>query len=87
MHNPMDLGCVYCKRVDQYVMHPDRLNSAKKNCAQIEKELLAIVYGFNKFHQYVYGKKVKAQTDHKPLEALFKKPLFQAPHDVMVTAL
>ena len=22
---------------------------------------------------------VKAQTDHKPLEALFKKPLFQAP--------
>ena len=42
-------------------------------------ELLAIVYGCTKFHQYVYGKKVKVQTDHKPLEALFKKPLFQAP--------
>ena len=46
---------------------------------QIEKELLAIVYGCTKFHQYVYGKKVDVQTDHKPLEALFKKPLFQAP--------
>ena len=53
------------------------LNSAERNYTQIEKELLAIVYGCTKFHQYVYGKKVKVQTDHKPLEALFKKPLFQ----------
>ena len=53
--------------------------SAEKNYVQIEKELLAIVYGCTKFHQYVYGKKVNVQTDHKPLEALFKKPLFQAP--------
>ena len=55
------------------------LNSAERNYAQIEKELLAIVYGCTKFHQYVYGKKVKVQTDHKPLEALFKKTLFPAP--------
>ncbi|KAL9987234.1 hypothetical protein ACROYT_G001505 [Oculina patagonica] len=46
---------------------------------QEEKELLAIVYGCTKCHQYVYGKKVKVQTDHKPLEALSKKPLFQTP--------
>ena len=37
------------------------------------------MYGCTKFHQYVYGKKVRVQTDHKPLEALFRKPLFQAP--------
>ena len=55
------------------------LNSAERNNAQIEKELLAKVYGCTKFHQYVYGKKVKVQTGHKPLEALFKKTLFQAP--------
>ena len=42
------------------------LNSGEKNYAQIGKELLAIVYGCTKFHQYVYGKKVKVQTDHKP---------------------
>ena len=55
------------------------LTAAEKNYAQIEKELLAIAYGCTKFHQYVYGKKVNVQTDNKPLEALFKKSLFQAP--------
>ncbi|KAL9987237.1 hypothetical protein ACROYT_G001509 [Oculina patagonica] len=63
--------------VDQCATHPDHSTLLKKNYAQIEKELLAIVYGCTKCHQYVYGKKVKVQTDHKPLEALFKKPLFQ----------
>ena len=45
------------------------LTSAEKNYAQIEKELLAIVYGCTKFDQYVYGKKVNVHTDHKSLEA------------------
>ena len=58
-------------------MHPDHLTLLKETA--IEKELLAIVYGCTKFHRYVYGTKVKVQTYHKPLEALFKKPLFQAP--------
>ena len=55
------------------------LNSAERNYAQIEKDLPAIVYEYTKFHQYVYGRKVRVETDHKPLEPLFKKPLFQAP--------
>ena len=49
------------------------LASAEKNYAQIEKELLAIVHGCTKFHQYVYDKKVNLQTDYKPLEALLQK--------------
>ena len=47
--------------------------------AQIEKELLAIVYGCEKFHQYLYGRDIKVESDHKPLESIFKKPLHQAP--------
>ena len=54
------------------------MNSAERNYAQIEKEILAIVFGTNKSHQYIYGKQVSVETDHKPLESLFKKPLSKA---------
>ena len=58
------------------------LNSAERNYAQIEKEMLAIVFGTNTFHQYIYGKQVSVETDHKPLESLFKKPLSKAPQRI-----
>ena len=40
------------------------MTDTEKNYAQIEKDLLAICYACHKFHQYVYGKPVKVQTDH-----------------------
>ena len=55
------------------------LTSAEENYAQIEKELLAIVFTCERFHQFVYGRKVTVQSDHKPLEAIMTKPLSQAP--------
>lgn len=55
------------------------LTDAQKRYAQIEKELLAIVYGCEKFHQYIYGKELEVESDHKPLESIFKKSLHQAP--------
>ena len=45
----------------------------------IERELLAIVWGTQKFHTYVYGRRVIVETDHKPLESIFRKPLNDAP--------
>ena len=55
------------------------LNQSEKNYAQIEKELLAIVFGCQKYHQYIYSKTTTVLTDHKPLEFLFKKPLSCVP--------
>ena len=54
------------------------LSSSEVNYAQIEKELLAIVFACSKFHYYIYGFHTKIQSNHKPLEAIFKKPLHQA---------
>ncbi|KAK2705957.1 hypothetical protein QYM36_016094 [Artemia franciscana] len=55
------------------------LTSTEQNYSQIEKELYAILYGCKKFHQFVYGRRIIAHTDHKPLEAILSKPLSQAP--------
>ena len=55
------------------------LNATEQNYAQIEKELYAILFGCTRFHQYIYGRKVKVHSDHKPLEAIMKKSLSAAP--------
>ena len=55
------------------------LTDVESRYTQIEKELLAIAFAFNKFHQYVYGKSVLLESDHKPLESIFKKSLATAP--------
>ena len=55
------------------------LTSSQQNYAQIEKELFAILFGCIKFHQYIYGKRVVVETDHKPLIPLFDKALYKVP--------
>jgi hypothetical protein len=41
--------------------------------------MLGIVLGVERFEQYVYGCPVHVETDHKPLESIFKKSLISAP--------
>jgi hypothetical protein len=55
------------------------LTSTEINYAQIKKELLAIIFGVERFHQYTYGRKVIVDSDHKPLETIFGKPLAAVP--------
>lgn len=41
------------------------------NRAIIDKEASAIVFGFKKFYNYIYGKDIILRTDHKPLVFIF----------------
>ena len=47
--------------------------------ANIERELLAVVYGCEKFHTYLYGRHFVVESDHRPLEQIHKKNLDMAP--------
>lgn len=63
------------------------LTSAQRKWAQIEKEALSILFGLERFDQYTYGRKVIIENDHKPLEAILRKPLSAAPRrlqDIMM---
>ena len=49
------------------------MTSAQKNYAVIEKELLAVLFGCERFHHYIYGNKITVMSDHKPLENIMKE--------------
>ena len=55
------------------------LNSAQSNYPNIDREMLAVVFGSNRFYTYLYGRPFRVITDHKPLEMIAKKPLLRAP--------
>ena len=49
------------------------LTNTQQQYAQIEKEMLAVVFGCIIFHDYIYGvPNVTVESDHKPLESILK---------------
>ena len=73
------LGAVFLQQERPVAYISRALSDTEQRYAQIEKELLAVVFAFEKFNQYVYGRTVSVQSDHKPLESILKKPLHHAP--------
>ncbi|CAB3983185.1 retrotransposon-like family member retr-1 [Paramuricea clavata] len=41
--------------------------------------MYAIIFGCKKFHHYIYERRIRVETDHKPLIPISKKPLHAAP--------
>ena len=51
----------------------------EKDLAPIEGEMLGVVYGIQKFHHYLYGRRFTVECDHKPLSQISRKNLSLAP--------
>ena len=48
------------------------LTDVERRYSQTEKEALALVWACERFNLYVYGRDFELETDHKPLECIYK---------------
>lgn len=77
------LGAMIEQRVDDS-WHPiafasRALEKSEQNYAQIERETLSVVFGCERFHEYLYGREFIVHNDHQPLKAVFSKSIVQCP--------
>lgn len=71
------VGAVLLSKGQPIAFASAALSPNKQNWAQIEKEMYAIDFACEKFHYYIYGRHVKVNSDHEPLESIFKKGINQ----------
>lgn len=71
------LGGVLSQNSKPISFYSRTLNSAERNYATIEKELLSIIECTKHFRPYLFGRQFKIETDHNPLVWLYsrKEPL------------
>ena len=56
------------------IYYPSKtLNDAKEHYTTIEKEMLVVVYSYDKFRSYILGSKVILFTDHATIRYLMSK--------------
>ena len=55
------------------------LTPVEQRYSQMEREALAVVWGCEYYHIYIYGKPVTVNTDHKPLIAIYNNPQSKPP--------
>lgn len=60
------LGCVLFQDGRPVAFASRTLSKCEQKWAQIEKELLAIVFSCQRFHFFLYGREFTVESDHKP---------------------
>ena len=73
------LGAVLIQHGKPIAFASKSLSDCEQRYANIEREMLAVVFGCERFHMYVYGKSFVIESDHKPLEMINLKNLAAAP--------
>ena len=73
------LGAVLIQNGRPIAFASKSLSDCERCYANIERDMLAVVFGCECFHTYVYGKQFTIQSDHKPLEMIHLKNLAAPP--------
>ena len=54
------------------------LTETEQRCSNIERELLAIVFALERLNHYKFGRTITVQSDHQPLQSIWKKSIVSA---------
>ena len=73
------LGTCLLQECEPIAYASKSLTDTETRYANIERELLAIVFTCQQFNTYVLGRPFTVESDHKPLEMIHQKSLASAP--------
>ena len=71
------LGAVILQNSKPVMFASWALTRAEKNYQNLERECLAMIWGMEKFHYFLYGKQFTLETDEKPLVSIYKKHMVE----------
>ena len=69
----MALGAVVLQEGRPVAFASKALSDTETRYANIEREMLAVVFGCEKFRTYLFGRSFEVVSDHKPLEMIMQK--------------
>ena len=72
------LGAVLLQEGQPVIYVSRSLLPAEERYSNIERELLAVVFGLERLHNYVFGGQIELHTDHQPLVTILGKQVCDA---------
>ena len=72
----MGLGAVILQNSKPVMFASSALTGAK-NYQNLERECLAMIWGMEKFHYFLYGKQFTLETNQKPLVSIYRKHMVE----------
>ena len=73
------IGAVLLQNHKPMAFASKALTKAKCHYANIEREMLAVIFRAERFRTYIYGRYFTIKSDHKPLESISQKNLADMP--------
>ena len=70
--SPVGVGAILAQEVKIIAYASRALTDVEQRYSQTDREMLAVVFGVEHFHLYLYGTNFTVYTDHKPLLGIYK---------------
>ena len=72
------LGAVLLQESKPLMYVSRALTETEQRYSNIERELLAIVFALERVNHYTFGRTITVQSDHQPLQSIWKKSIVSA---------